>query len=486
MEENDLLQSNSDDEVMVRQADGTFQKMKMSDLTVSSNAQRKTPQPLVVQSEKPTVKSMPVKTLEAQAVLPRKLVVSPAPLPLSPSKFVPSIKTSPSTTTPHLFVTTMSATLDFDSQADSLVGRLAANVPEDLKTRVKMLLVSYMKGIRQEYAVRERLLQSVESGGLGWDAVRADLFLKQMKALSGSSENDKTDISQAPEIKEEIKTSSSQVSVAPNLLPEIEPEMHMSKVSESPPQPRMSAQSQTQHARQIPPPKPIHAPPIAIPKPPLLRQSQSAMPQVRIPPKPQQLQKIVAQKSESKKQEPPIVPSVPSFHFPPRTSDGIRVSAPPVLKIVEEKGEKPRVVPHEEALAPQKQPPHVAIPQTPNGKADVKDITYKPRLIGPIDELRTLTLVDFRRLSRDAQVAVDKIHAKVELLGEESFEKKVKGILAWRASEVNQLYAALLNESLTSSKPIKKVFESRASRKEITLTMDEFHAIMNLNRQLRF
>ena len=107
-------------------------------------------------------------------------------------------------------------------------------------------------------------------------------------------------------------------------------------------------------------------------------------------------------------------------------------------------------------------------------------------MIGPIDELRTLTLVDFRRLSRDSQVAVDKIHSKVELLGEESFEKKTKGILAWRVSEVNQLYNALLNESIITGTHIKEILAARALRKETSLTMEEFQAIMNLNRQLRF
>lgn len=483
MRDTDLLQSNGDDEVMVRQADGTFQKMKLSELAEPVTA-RKQPSPLAVQTPLPAVASSPARS--APSVMP--------PAAVKPLPFAPTVKSMPSVAQPSAtFVSVPSSTADFESQAESLVGRFAADVAEDLKSRIKMLLVSYLKGIRQEYAVRERLLQSVENGGLGWDAARADLFLKQMKVLSGSTGKDKANAVPTHEIKKEIKMSFAKQAVDPmkalsaaqmspspvaqNFLPEIEPEMHMSKVSEAPPQPRM----QTQPARQMSPQKLVNTPRIVPPKPldprPVTPPQLQQKSQTKISPSP---------KLEQKKQESSFVPSTPPLNLPSSTSDGIRAGAPPVLKIIEEKGEKSRVVPHEGAIAPQKQPPRVAIPQTPNGKADVKDITYKPRLIGPIDELRTLTLVDFRRLSRDARIAADKIHAKVELLGEESFEKKVKGILAWRASEVNQLYNALLNESLTSNKQMKEVIASRASRKEVTLTMDEFHAIMNLNRQLRF
>lgn len=434
MEDTDLLQSNGDDEVMVRQADGAFKKMKMSELSTV---------PVALKQILPLVQAPP------PSASPVSQPVARSSAKVQPASVAPIVKSAPPVASPPP-VPMVSATVDFDRQASALVGRLATDVPEDLKPRVKMLLVSYMKGIRQEYAVRERLLQSVESGGLGWSADKADLFLKQMKVLGGSTGKDMANTVPTPEVKKETKTPLAKQTVvsvktpvaaqksivpvvAPNLLPEVEPEMHMSKASEAPPQPK---------------------------------------PQSERPPLP---------KSEQKKQE-----SAQQPQLAPRTSDGIRASAPPVLKIVEEKGEKPKMVPRTDAIVPQKQPPQVAIPQTPSGKADVKDIAYKPRLVGPIDELRTLTLVDFRRLSRDSQVAVDKIHSKVELLGEESFEKKTKGILAWRASEINQLYNGLLNESIKTGVPIREILATRASHKETSLTMEEFQAIMNLNRQLRF
>lgn len=487
MEENDLLQSNSDDEVMVKQADGTFKKVRLSELSAPPAARKQAPPAM-----KPATPPVPVS-------LPIAKHSSP-PVPASTAPAAQSV--APATT-------------DFENQAESLVDRLAADIASNLKPRVKMLLVSYLKGIRQEYAVRERLLQSVESGGLGWDMPRTDLFLKQMKALSGQVNKEfvpppraKTTVTQqinealpSPQMLANVMSKKIEAAVekqAPeemnrvesNLLPEIEPEMHVSKMSTAPPQPRNAPQSKLVNAPRVVPPKPPQ-PPLAGATPPPQEQSLSKPPQ-----KPQQekkpITKSVALKSEPVKSEPlkaPLAstPSSASFVPPaPRTSDGIRASAPQVLKIIEEKGEKPRVVPHEDAIPPQKQPPHIAIPQTPSGKADVKDIAYKPHLVGPIEELHTLTLVDFRRLSRDPQVAADKIHAKIELLGEESFEKKIKGILAWRASEINQIYNTLLNESIKTAVPIKEILSARVARKEQAFTETEFRAIMNLNKQLRF
>ena len=57
------------------------------------------------------------------------------------------------------------------------------------------------------------------------------------------------------------------------------------------------------------------------------------------------------------------------------------------------------------------------------------------KLTGPVEELRAITLVDFRRLSRDPSEAAMKIKDKIDLLTGESFEKRSAGIAAWTASE---------------------------------------------------
>ena len=115
----------------------------------------------------------------------------------------------------------------------------------------------------------------------------------------------------------------------------------------------------------------------------------------------------------------------------------------------------------------------------------MEDVAYKPRLVGPVEELRELTLVDFRRLSPQAKVTADKIYAKIELLAEESYEKKIAGIKAWQESEVNKMYLGLLNESVDRAMPVQKMIEERQGAGRPTLTYEEFKTVMELNRRLR-
>jgi hypothetical protein len=121
------------------------------------------------------------------------------------------------------------------------------------------------------------------------------------------------------------------------------------------------------------------------------------------------------------------------------------------------------------------------------GKPLVSDVKITPkRLMGPVEELRSITLKDFRRLSKDPKEATLKLKDKVDLLGEEqSFEVKTSGIKAWRESPVNKLYLEILRRSL-EGKPITDVIAELEAKGEDALTKPEFDAIMKFNREIRF
>ena len=127
----------------------------------------------------------------------------------------------------------------------------------------------------------------------------------------------------------------------------------------------------------------------------------------------------------------------------------------------------------------------MAIPQTPNGKAKLEDVAYRPRLMGPMEELKEMSLLDFRRLSPKVKVSIDKISAKIELLGQESYQNKIRGIQAWQGSPVNSLYKAILNESLRKSLTVNQVIEEKQKRSEETLKPEEFKAVVELNRSFK-
>ncbi len=125
-------------------------------------------------------------------------------------------------------------------------------------------------------------------------------------------------------------------------------------------------------------------------------------------------------------------------------------------------------------------------PPMASGKPRLDDVTYAPRVMGPIDELRQMSLLDFRRLNPDPVKACQKIKEKIELLGEEQYAKRIEAIKAWRQSPVNKLYAKIGQQSIAQKQPVDKIIASQKQAGHECLTIAEFEAIMDLNKELRF
>ncbi len=121
-----------------------------------------------------------------------------------------------------------------------------------------------------------------------------------------------------------------------------------------------------------------------------------------------------------------------------------------------------------------------------SSKPKIEDVKFHPKLTGPIEEIRTLTLKDFRRLASSPKGAMEKIMEKIALLEEESFSKKVQAIKAWKDSEVNRLYLTLGDQSMEERKSIAEVIAERNGQNQPTLTPEELEAIFELNKKLRY
>jgi hypothetical protein len=115
----------------------------------------------------------------------------------------------------------------------------------------------------------------------------------------------------------------------------------------------------------------------------------------------------------------------------------------------------------------------------------MEDVKAAPRLTGPVEELRALTVIDFRRLSKDPKEASMKVKDKIDLLAEQSYTHRTEGISAWSASEVVQTYLDLMRESLNGI-PLTAAIAARQSAKKPFLTQEEFQAVSELSRQLRY
>ncbi|MFH1582971.1 MAG: hypothetical protein ABIB72_01470 [Candidatus Falkowbacteria bacterium] len=121
-----------------------------------------------------------------------------------------------------------------------------------------------------------------------------------------------------------------------------------------------------------------------------------------------------------------------------------------------------------------------------NQKVKVEDVKYVPRVMGPLDEIKYMDLINFRRLDRDPLKSADKIKSKINLLEEEDYAKKLEGIKLWRRNPINKLYLEIGGLSISENKPVDVIIEERKINNQEYLTADEFKVIMDLNKSLRF
>lgn len=145
----------------------------------------------------------------------------------------------------------------------------------------------------------------------------------------------------------------------------------------------------------------------------------------------------------------------------------------------------PRPVPPPPPPAPKPMTPKIERPAVAPDRRVVEDIRRPVRLVGPVDELKQMTLEEFRRLGPPS-TATKKVKEKIAALAEESFGKAVEGIKGWRESGVYREYLAIGRESLETAKPIAEVVVAKQARGEQMLSKEEFLAVLQLNKELRF
>jgi hypothetical protein len=142
---------------------------------------------------------------------------------------------------------------------------------------------------------------------------------------------------------------------------------------------------------------------------------------------------------------------------------------------------RPLISPQKTAtMRPVTSPTHAQQPPS------MTDVRAPALLVGPVEELRRMTLADFRKLSTDPVEATKKIVDKLKLLESESFAKRFAGIASLKESEVFTLYYTITRTALMKGLPIAQVIADRAADALPVLTPGEFNAILALNQKLRF
>ena len=113
-------------------------------------------------------------------------------------------------------------------------------------------------------------------------------------------------------------------------------------------------------------------------------------------------------------------------------------------------------------------------------KPVVEDIV-PPRniVIGPVDEIKSFTITDFRRLSSDLEQAVSRLQQKFLNLKEESFLLYLEALDAWQRSPLYRDYLEKICMSLNTSVPL-----SNLPKKENELSLEEIKLLIKMEKEI--
>jgi len=189
-----------------------------------------------------------------------------------------------------------------------------------------------------------------------------------------------------------------------------------------------------------------------------------------------------------------ITGKAPTESIAPTYASGTRATASQSvsehLDRQEEKIDRARVKQVIEAarpLAPVTSVSHSSQTILPSGdRPKVQDVHFAKHLEGPVEELKRMSLVDFRRLASSTSQSVQHMLDKIELLREQGPDRLVAGIQAWKQSPLHLSYVALAKEAVLSGQSLRSLLAEKRKNAPDDLTDEELNAIITLNDKLRY
>ncbi|HVM91092.1 MAG TPA: hypothetical protein VMU11_04325 [Verrucomicrobiae bacterium] len=116
----------------------------------------------------------------------------------------------------------------------------------------------------------------------------------------------------------------------------------------------------------------------------------------------------------------------------------------------------------------------------------VDGISGPTMLMDLASELKQMDIEAYRRLSRDPKQAEQRVIEKLETLKRESFDRWTEGVEAWRSSALQKQYLKLITESFASGKPVSELIEEKRKTDPSLPTAEELASIIELNGKIQF
>lgn len=340
---------------------------------------------------------------------------------------------------------------DLKESLDKILKEAGVNFSsEDMQRRFEQVMRTYLHGVRNRIDTKQTLIKSVEVGGLGIDDKQADKILQEASKFRREPDQ--------PTLQ---KTKTSQSSVSKDEKNEAEDNKEMKKATTSSGDVDYDFESLIRGGAKSESKQPEEVKPVEVKKEevaPLKREKSTYVEAENKGDKDDKEEFIDLTKLENLKDDRAV-----------------------------DIGKKMRA----ETMTRKGQDGDINIIQAraaaaADGRIRMEDVKHVPKLTGPIDELREMNVVNFRRLNSNPREAVLKIKKKIAFLEEESYTKRFEGIKAWRQSPVNKLYLEIGQESIINKKPVNVIINNRRQARKPFLSEAEFKAVMDLNKDLRF
>ncbi len=416
-------------------------------------------------------------------------------------------------------------TLDLDLDIDLIISEAGLFLPSsDSISRFKSILSTYLKGVRSKLAARDALTKPVSMGGLDLTPNEVDRIFKVCeqttfkslevnldvvsKRLAPQSRLDKiiasvdnNKVSAEYNLKQAIASGQIKkpepvvASVRPSEaikldtrheLPIPEKQLDLPLIEEISKQ-EVAAENKKIVLRSFNPVPPTPPPtltikqapvvPVAIPIPSIKKPEEKLGFFGKIFKKtPKEKIKTVAKPTTLAKPVTPVKPLIKQVVEPIARPIVSPVQIPPVVKPV------PGPVPPIQKPIAASRP--IFAPSI--SRHVMQDIKVVPKVMGPLEELQFLDLLNFRRLGKTPVEITAKIFSKVKLLEADGYDKMVAGVRAWRQSPVNRLYLKMVQEAIGKGVTIKDLALAKQTNSKDYLNLEEIEAILAMNSKLVF
>ncbi len=369
----------------------------------------------------------------------------------------------------HLPVNIKNGEIKKDDKLQEVIKAAGLTFPSsDLLYRFQNILSTYLKGVRSRISVRDALAKEISLGGLNLNDKEIDGVLKACDRYN------QTDFSKEISLKQPLSRLDEIMSIGKSNLVTEEYDLKKALASGQVKKPeyKIEAPEKTKEISAPEEVKSLEAPEV-IKK---LEAPDEAAVLKEIE------EKLLIEKKEEKKEVEIKAPE--QIKKPEIISNPLRSSIVNPKSTVAVKTEEKKEIPSH--------PPVISAARVFNQtkenpvKPVMHDVRPVTRVMGPIEELKFLDLLNFRRLGKTpAEISV-KIFNKIKLLEEGGYDKMIAGVRAWRQSPVNLLYLKMMQEAVSKGMTIKDLVGSVKDKSDRYLSLEEIEEIIKMNSRLVF